>query len=513
MCFDRPRNFEKNQHAAMTDTVADTAGDTRLLRGSLPLWVGVVTYAVLIVTGDRLLLDPDTQWQITVGQWILDHHAVPHTDVYSFTMRGAPWISTQWLAQLVYAEVYAWFGWSGPVVLAASASAATFALLARFLVRSLNESAALVFVAVALALTAPHILARPHVLALPIMVAWIGALIAAADRRAAPSFLLLPLMVLWANLHGGFVFGLFMIAPIALDAVIQAEAGRRMALAMRWTVFAALALAASCCTPYGWEALLASRKILALGGALPLITEWRAADFTNLRPFEICLLGGIGLALYRGIKLPPLRIVILLGLIHMALAQGRAAEILALLAPLVLAVPLARQIGGAEAASVHSPMRLRGAMLAGIAVVLVAGTLTFASVHRYAPHTANSPVVAVTELKKLNLERVFNDYDFGGYLIASGVAPFIDGRTELYGEKFFVDHNAASGLMEPDNLFRLLDEYQIQATLMRTQSAATKLLDHIDGWQKLYSDEIATIHVRKPGAPHTAEPAVEWKAK
>jgi hypothetical protein len=82
----------------------------------------------------------------------------------------------------------------------------------------------------------------------------------------------------------------------------------------------------------------------------------------------------------------------------------------------------------------------------------------------------------VAELKKYNFTRVFNDYDFGGYLIASGVAPFIDGRTELYGEKFFVDHNAASGLMEPDNLFRLLDQYKIEATLMRTQSAATKLL-------------------------------------
>jgi hypothetical protein len=108
----------KNWHAAMTFTVADTASDTRLLRASLPLWVGVVTYAVLIVTGDRLLLDPDTQWQITVGQWIIDHRVVPHTDVYSFTLRGAPWISTQWLAQLAYAEVYAWFGWTGPVVLA-----------------------------------------------------------------------------------------------------------------------------------------------------------------------------------------------------------------------------------------------------------------------------------------------------------------------------------------------------------------------------------------------------------
>ena len=490
----------------MTLTAAETAGATRLLRGSLPLWVGVVIYAVLIVTGNRLLLDPDTQWQITVGQWILDHHAVPHTDVYSFTMRGQPWISTQWLAQLAYAEVYAWFGWTGPVVLAASASAVTFALLARYLGRSLNESAVLVFVAVALALTAPHLLARPHVLALPIMVAWIGELIAAADRRQAPSFLLLPLMALWANIHGGFVFGIAMIAPIALDVVIGARADRRVMLVIRWAAFAALALAASCFTPYGWESLLASRKILALGGALPLITEWRAADFTNLRPFEICLLGGIGLALYSGVKLPPLRIVILLGLIHMALSQGRAAEILALLAPLVLAVPLARRIGGAEAAFPHSRMPVRGAMVAGLAVVLAAGTLAFASMHRFAPYTGNSPVAAVTELKKLNVERVFNDYDFGGYLIASGVAPFIDGRTELYGEKFFVDHNAASGLMEPDNLFRLLDEYQIQATLMRTQSAATKLLDHIDGWQKVYSDEVATIHLRKAGAPHTAEP-------
>jgi hypothetical protein len=104
---------------------------------------------------------------------------------------------------------------------------------------------------------------------------------------------------------------------------------------------------------------------------------------------------------------------------------------------------------------------------------------------------------------------VLNDYDFGGYLIASGVAPFIDGRTELYGEKFFVDHNAASGLMEPENLFRLLDTYNIEATFLRTQSAATKLLDHMDGWQKVYTDDVATIHLRKTGALHRAEPVVD----
>jgi hypothetical protein len=322
---------------------------------------------------------------------------------------------------------------------------------------------------------------------------------------------LLPLMALWANLHGGFVFGLVLIAPVGLDAVVSAEPSARKSMALRWAAFAAAALASACCTPYGWNALLASQKILELGSALPLIMEWKPADFGSLGALEICLLLGIGLALFRGTKLPPLRIVLLLGLLHMALAQGRASEILALLGPLVLAAPLARQIGGAEASGAAAPAR--GALFSGVAALLVAGTLLFTSLHRFEPHVHSAPVAAVAALKKLNLSRVLNDYDFGGYLIASGVAPFIDGRTELYGEKFFVDHNAASGLMEPENLFRLLEQYNIEATLMRTQSAASKLLDHVDGWRKVYSDDIATIHIREPGAAHGAEPKVDAAAK
>ncbi len=494
----------------MTVTVTHTEAAAPPARALLPLWVGVGTYALFLLAGNRLLIDPDTLWQITVGQWIIDHGTVPTTDVYSFTMRGQPWISTQWLAQVVFAKTYGLFGWSGPVVLASGAIAATFALLAKFLSRRLSNSTALVFIAAALALTVPHLLARPHVLALPVMVAWVGGLIAAADKREAPSFWLLPLMALWANLHGGFVFGVLLVAPIALDAVLSADVSSRKRLLLRWIAFGVAALAASCCTPYGWDSLLASRKILELGSALPLILEWKPADFGSVGPFEICLLLGFGLVLYRGVTLPPMRIVLLLGLLHMALAQGRAAEILALVAPIVLAAPLAKQIGGAEPS--HS-QALRAPMLAGLAVTLVAGTIAYASVHPFAPHMRGSPVAAVAELKKFDVTRVFNDYDFGGFLIANGVAPFIDGRTELYGEKFFVDHNAASGLMEPENLFRLLDAYKIEATLMRTQSAAAKLLDHVDGWQKIYSDDIATIHLRQPRAVHTREPVVNAKPK
>ena len=34
-------------------------------------------------------------------------------------------------------------------------------------------------------------------------------------------------------------------------------------------------------------------------------------------------------------------------------------------------------------------------------------------------------------------------------------------------------------------------------------------LRRIDGWQKIYSDGIATIHLHKPGTMHTREPAVD----
>jgi hypothetical protein len=504
------RNPSENRDVPMTLSLAEIAEDSSATRGLLPLWVGAGVYAVFLLAGNRLLIDPDTMWQVTVGQWIIDHHAVPHTDVYSFTMRGQPWISTQWLAQVLFAKSYSIAGWAGPVVLASAALGATFALFAAFLSRRLTDSTTMVFVAGALALASPHLLARPHVLVMPFMVMWAIGLITAADRRGAPSFRLLPLMTLWANLHGGFVFGLALIAPIGLDAVLSTDAKARKALILRWAAFAAAALVASCITPYGWDALLASKKILDLGSALPLIMEWKPADFGHISALEICLLAGIGLTLLRGVTLPPIRIVLLLGLLHMALAQWRAAELLALIAPLALAAPLARQIGDSEAVE-PTASSMRGALVASLAIFLAAGTVAYAAVHPFRPHPHGAPAAAVAELKKLHPLHVFNDYDFGGYLIASGVAPFSDGRTELYGEKFFVDQSAAVSLAKPENLFRLLDEYKIDATLLRTQDPANKLLDHMDGWQNVYSDDIATVFIRKADARHTAEPAVDPK--
>ena len=79
-CFDRPE-FQPNPAAPMTLSVSHATEQASPLRGLLPLWVGIAIYALFLLAGNRLLIDPDTMWQITVGQWIIDHRAVPETDV------------------------------------------------------------------------------------------------------------------------------------------------------------------------------------------------------------------------------------------------------------------------------------------------------------------------------------------------------------------------------------------------------------------------------------------------
>jgi hypothetical protein len=463
------------------------------LTGRVPgfLWLGIGVYALLLINGKALLNDPDTYWHIAVGQWILDHGALPRVDIYSFTKAGEPWISTSWLAQVMFAEVYDWAGWSGPVVLAAFASALTFALLAFYLGPRIGEKYALLASVAALTLAASHLLARPHVLALPVMLVFVYGLVVASEARKAPSLLLLPLMALWANLHGSFVLGLALIAGVALDALWNAESGQRAALAVRWLAFAAAALAASCVTPYGWGSILAARKILDLGELLHLIDEWRPADFSYVTPLELGLLGGLGAALYWRIVLSPPRILLLLGFIHMALSHVRNIEVLALLSPLVVISPLASFALAVRAARANVTIALLTALAAMLALSgwAVAGS-------RYSPPATVSEQAAAEALKAHHAARVLNDMSVAGFLISRGIPVFIDGRSELYGGTFALAYDHALELNDVDGFFNLLKTNDIDAVWLTPKTPAVRLLDRMRGWRRVYSDEDAVVHVR-----------------
>jgi hypothetical protein len=480
----------------MSVNVETVDRESSLSLGHIPrwFWLGVGVYGLLLINGGALLNDSDTYWQIAAGKWILDHNAMPRVDIYSFTKAGEPWISTSWLAQVLYAGTYELAGWAGPVILAAASIAITFALLVYILGRRIPSTYALMGSLAALVLSISHLLARPHVLAMPVMVAWVSGLVSASDRRQAPPFWLLPLLALWANLHGGFVFGLALVAPFAFDAWWNAKAPQRRPLALRWMAFGIGALAACCVTPYGWETILASRKILDLGELLHLIYEWMPADFSGFSPFEACILALIAGALYCGVKLSPPRIILVLGLFHMALSHVRNIEVFALLLPLVVLAPVSSQFALQAARSVKSTFPMASAV--ALAVILGASTWAFAANRSYSPPAVQSPAAAVDVLMQRNPKHILNDLPFGGYLISRQIPVFIDGRAELYGEAFEMAYYRAVQLKDVNLLFDMLKNYDIDAVLLTPATPAASLLDHLDGWQRVYSDATAVVHVR-----------------
>lgn len=484
----------------MSLSITSSVSSRSAARGLVPLCAAVGAYLFYLSAGEILLRDSDSMWQIRVGQWILDHGTMPTTDVFSFTRFGEPWISSSWLSQVAYALVYGG-DWAGPVILTSIAIGATVAVFLHLLSRYFDPARAILIAALALLLSTIHFLARPHVLALPVLLAFIGGLMASADRRASPSWWLLPLMTLWANLHGGFVLGLALIGPIGLEAVWSAETGRRRQLVVRWGLFGLAALAASCVTPYGWNSLLGATKILNLGKLLTLIGEWMPADFSKPSFFEAALLGLIGLICYRGLTLSVPRILLLLGLIWMALSHIRNIEVFAFIAPLVLAKPIVEQwgIAGGTASRIDESRSVPVVtILAAIAMVIGAWatTTSFVAQHPFKFLPAFSPVAAVDVLQQHKAQRVFSTAPFGGYMVSRDMKVFIDGRAELYGEQFVLDYYAALDARDVGQLLDLLDKYRIDATLLSADSPAGNALDHLKGWKRLYKDDIAVIHVR-----------------
>ncbi|UTP38821.1 hypothetical protein M9M90_16570 [Phenylobacterium sp. LH3H17] len=460
---------------------------------------------VAVLSVGKIFDDGDTYWHLATGDWILLHGAIPTTDPFSYTFAGAPWQAHEWLSELLMALVFRAGGWSGLALLFAAAVGAAALIVAAYLRRWLAPGPLMLALGFALACGAPSLLARPHLLAFPVLAAWVVGLVVAREEGRAPSWRLLPLMLVWANLHGSFVLGLALIGPFALEALVE-NRHRLWATLRDWALFSFAALALALVTPHGIEGLIFPLKVTGMT-SLPVIVEWRSADFSKLSVFEIALLEVLFLCLWRGVQVPVVRLLLLLGLLHMALQHIRHQAAFALIAAMLLAEPLARAKSRPAEALPHPAGDRRAAVLA--AVVLGLAVIAVGAARLALPITrgdgVNSPISALAAVPPdLARRPVFNEYGFGGYLIFMGVRPFIDGRADMYGDTFM---HLYSSLTRPDAaaLRAELEARDVDWTILQPTNPAVAVLDELPGWRRLHADRIAVVHVRiSPGASNFA---------
>jgi len=442
----------------------------------------------------KVLADGDTFWHLAAGEWMLQHLRVPHADPFSVPHLGQPWVAHEWLTEVLMAGAYRLLGWTGVLALYGGAYALALGGVISHAGRWLSARGVALALALVVASSLGSMLVRPLIFALPMIVFWTLGLIRARDAGRAPGLGLALLMMLWANLHGSFLLGFVLAGPFALEALIEARR-KPWPVVRDWSVFALASLAAGAATPHGVEGYLYPVQILTMKN-LNAIMEWRPQTFGRFSTFQLGLFVTLFVCLARGVRVPPLRAALLLLVLYMGLKQVRQEIVMAFVAPLLLARPLG------EAAGTRTPRALDPP---GFKVILAAGFVLMTCVRLSMPtpieDSLTKPVTAMQHVPAaLAAQPVFNGYGFGGYLIFKGVRPYIDGRSDMYGDEFFARYLRATAGDQ-----RLFDEavrrYGVRWTILAPDAAANLKLDVRPGWRRLYADQYAVVHMRTAMPP------------
>jgi hypothetical protein len=447
-------------------------------------------------------IDWDFWWHLKAGQYIIQSKGIPHVDPFSFTRAGAEWITHEWLSEVMMYAVFRAGGWIGLFLLFGTTITAAWGIcFQRCKGKPFIAAFAVVFAAAA---SASLFGFRPQMFTLllaSIFIALLDGYIYGGKRRVI--WLLPALMLLWVNLHAGFALGLALILLFVVMAGLDREWKRIKPLLLNL----AICLAVVPLNPNGFRMFSYPFETLSAPAMQSFIQEWFSPDFHQ---FRFLPLAALILATFSAMALSPTRprpgeLFALVALSFAALRSGRHIPIFAIFAAPLFAKYLAHWIS----AKTNSPITLRSAPATGSNIVLTLALLllpTFIIVQRVGYFSSNVasyeaqkfPVGAADFIEKQEaVGPIFNDYNWGGYLIWKlypSRRVFIDGRADVYGDGFIFEYLRTYG--GERGWRNTLDRFEIQTVLVQPNSALTNLLREDKGWRKVFEDEQAVVFAR-----------------
>ena len=446
-------------------------------------------------------IDWDFWWHLKTGQYILQIKSIPNTDPFSFTRAGAEWITHEWLSEVIMYEVFRVGGWIGLFILFGTTITAALGICYR---RCEGKPyIAALSVVLATAASASLFGFRPQMFTLLLASVFIWLLdgyIYHAVRHLV--WLLPPLMLLWVNLHAGFALGLALILLFVVMAALD-QKGKRI-----WTLVTifAICLVMVPLNPNGFRMFSYPFETLSAPAMQNFIQEWFSPDFHQLRFLPLAILM---LATFSVMALSPVRprrgeVFALAVLSLAALRSGRHIPIFAIFSAPLLAKYLAHWVSS----QTNSLITLRSTTATGPKLILTLSLLilpSFIIIQRIGNFSANVrsyeaqkfPLAAVEFIEKTDTGPIFNDYNWGGYLIWKlhpGKKVFIDGRADVYGDAFIFDYlNTYGG---ERGWRENLDRLGIKTVLIQPNSALSTQLRGDQGWRTVFEDQQAVVFAR-----------------
>lgn len=492
-----------------------------------------VLFLGLFSMAARNATDPDLWWHLATGQYIVQRHAVPHTDPFSCTRTGKPWIAHEWLTDVLIYELHRTTGWAGLIFIFAAVIAAAFFLL--YLRCGSDAYVAGVAVLCAALATRPVWGVRPQVLSFLLTSLWL-LILERSGRNPKILWWTLPLMLLWVNLHAGFALGLALLAlflagdliepdSIKADSIkawVEPEIGKPQTPSrLRFLAFIlALNLLLVPLNPNGTKLFWYPIATLRSAAMQNYIAEWASPNFHHPEywPFLLIVLALFAMGAWQPHILRRRDVLLLVVSLFAALRSIRLIPLFAL-----IAVPLiSRQIEKwklkksllARPASAQSRRHLPLVALNLLNGLFILGMAAFASLHT-AQVIQDQPISEIQHFPERAIAflsthppagPLFNSYDWGGYLIWKlypSVRVFIDGRADVYGDQLFGEFADTYGFK--DDWQHTFEQWHIQTVLVPRDAALATGLRRTRSWIITYEDDQAVILTRSLGrAPNSA---------
>ncbi|HSS38429.1 MAG TPA: hypothetical protein VLT58_06650 [Polyangia bacterium] len=172
--------------------------------------------ALAFLLGCTPMSDFDVWWHLRTGQLILEMHAVPRVDLFTYTNATRAWVDVHWLYQVGLALLYRVGGASVLVLVKAAAGAAIVAL--SLLGRRREQPAWPVALAwlPGIVMLSGRLSERPELVSLVLLAVYL-AVLARAPQKPRWLWVLPAVQLLWVNCHGFFVMGPLVLAAYAAD--------------------------------------------------------------------------------------------------------------------------------------------------------------------------------------------------------------------------------------------------------------------------------------------------------
>jgi hypothetical protein len=480
------------------------------------LFVGIFTLSVRDVT------DPDVWWHLKTGQLIFESHTVPRSDPFSFTRQGQPWTTHEWLAELLMFGVYRMGGWGALIVLFSLLTTAAFLFL--FLRCAGRPYMAGLIVLWGAFACRPTWGVRPQTISvlLASILLW---LLDRPEQNSRRLWWIVPLTLFWANLHAGYVLGIVLMVLFLvggwLDRLLgfelgSAAEGRTLA---RVLVVSVLVVALN---PNGLRLYSYPFETFTAKAMQSQIAEWFSPNFHRgeYAPFLLMLLGIFAVTSLAPSAFRPRQILLVCAGLFAALHSVRNIPVFVLVAAPPMAAGITRLLRDRAApVADRSLVPSAGRVLFHVAILGLVGIFAWSQtmgVIRRQPATESRefPSAAVSFLLKHRLSGpLFNHYDWGGYLIwrlSPEYRVFVDGRADLYGDKFLKEFSGAYSLT--GDWKAPFEQWAIRTVVIPVSCPLAAGLQ-ASGWTVLFRDERSIVLGKAPGiylkeAPSTAEPSL-----